>query len=168
MPEPLMRPQSAPLRFLAVRLDLPELVSVARQPGIVEAFRLTVQYHDARHPDQIATLVKHQQPGPARLTACYRRASDKPLWLDYEIDEIRFHGFGAALHKLNFDKLDDQPDIPWYGADLWLLERASGTFHHDVIIVPERARTANPSLPHAEIVILVREKLREAVRAINP
>jgi hypothetical protein len=151
------------LRFIAIRLAVPELESVARQPGIAETFRVTVQYHDGRHPDQIGTVTRMQSGNPARLAVHYRRANDKPLVLDYKLDAERFAAFNAALRKLGFDKLDDLPDIPWHGADLWLVERAAGTFHHDIIIAPGSATGV-----HAEIVRLVREYLPQAIRAINP
>lgn len=152
-----------PLRFIAVRLHVPELEQVVREPGVGEAYRLTVQYHDGRHPDQIATLAFRQSGGgSAALAVHYRRPNDKPLILTPTIPLERYRTFASALRTLNFDKLDDPPDIPWYGADLWLLERASGSFHHDVVIAPERASSV-----HAQIVALVREHLREAIRAIN-
>ena len=159
-----MQRRAAPLRFIAVRLAVPELESAARQPGVAEVFRLTIQYHDGRHPDQIATATKMPQPGgPVRLNVHYRRANDQALVLEYAIDGERFSAMNAALRKLGFDKLDDPPEIPWYGADLWLVERAAGSFHHDLIIAPDGATGT-----HAEIVKLIRENLREAVRAINP
>jgi hypothetical protein len=158
-----MQRRAAPLRFIAVRLAVPELEQVVRQPGVAEAFRVTVQYHDGRHPDQIATLTKMQAIGPIKLSVNYRRANDKPLTLDYTLDSDRYSALSAALRKLGFDKLDDLSDIPWYGADLWLVERGAGSFHHDMIIAPENATGA-----HAEIVKLIRENLREALRAINP
>jgi hypothetical protein len=158
-----MQRRADPLRFIAVRLAVPELEIVARQPGVAETFRLTVQYHDGRHPDQIGTVIRRQPGGPAKLAVHYRRANDKPLVLDYTLDAERFAAFNAALRKLGFDKLDDLPDIPWYGADLWLVERAAGTFHHDIIVAPGSATGV-----HAEIVSLVREYLPQAIRAINP
>lgn len=157
-----MQRRAAPLRFIAVRLNVPELEIAVRQPGIAEALRITVQYHDGRHPDQIATLTKMQSNVPARLAVHYRRPNDKPLILDYLIDTDRFIAFNLALRTLGFDKLDDLPDIPWYGADLWLVERAAGTFHHDIIIPPDSATGI-----HAAIVRLVRSGLPEAIRMIN-
>jgi hypothetical protein len=156
-----MQRRADPLRFIATRLAVPELETAVRQPGLAEIFRVTVQYHDGRHPDQVATLVKMQSTGPAKLTVNYRRANDKPLVLDYTIPVERFAAFNGGLRKLAFDKMDDFPDIPWYGADLWLIERAAGAFHHDIIIPPDAATG-----PHAEIVKLLRENLREALRTI--
>src|SRR5690242_17703723 len=110
----LIRPQAAPLRFIATRLSVLELERVARQPGVAEALRVTVQYHDGRHPDQIATYVKSQPTGEIRATVHYRRASEKPLILEYSVDTARFKVVNAALRKLGFDKLDDCDDIPWH------------------------------------------------------
>ncbi len=162
MPESLMRPRSAPLRLVAVRLNEPESEALARTPGVIEAFRATVQYHDARCPDQVATLTKPRSMDGARLRVAYRRSNDKPLVFELVVDARRYGIVGAGLRKLEFDRLDDMPDIPWSDADLWLLERASGTFHHDIIIPPDHATGL-----FAQIVSLVRDNLKEAVRTIN-
>lgn len=158
-----LKRRTAPLRLVAFRLNVPELEKIAREPGIVEAFRLTIQYHDGRHPDQIATLSKLQSGQAARLDVRYRRANDQVLTLTHAVDVDRFQALLMALRKLDFDKLDDASDIPWYGADIWLVERAAGTFHHDIMFAPDNARGV-----YSEIVRLVRERLHEAVRAINP
>jgi hypothetical protein len=134
------RPQTAPLRFIATRLELPELERQARQPGLTQAYRLTIQYHDARHPDQVATLIKTQQRLEAALTVHYRRVDSAPLALEYSIPTPRYEAFQAALRKLGFDHLDDPPDVPYYGADLWLVERAAGSFHHDLVFAPALAQ----------------------------
>jgi hypothetical protein len=162
MNNPLLRPQSAPLRFIAVRLNVPELERLVRQAGVGEALRVTVQYHDGRHPDQIATLTK-PLVGLATLNVVYRRTGNPPMRLDYQIETERMQQLTAALRRINFDKLDDAPDIPWFGADLWLVERAAGSFHHDVIIAPSNATGI-----HADLVELIQNGLRESVRAINP
>jgi len=165
MPEPLIRHRLAPLRLIALRLSLPDLETVARRPDVIDALRLTIQYHDNRALDQVTTILKVRaaQAEPPRLSAAYRRLNDKPLVLDLRLDEERYTAFAGGLRKVGFDKLDDMPDIPWIGADLWLLERASGTFYHDVIVAPEHAKDN-----YADIVRLVRENLREAVRMLNP
>ncbi len=162
MPESLMRPRSAPLRLVAVRLDEPEMDILARQPGTIEVFRVTVQYHDGQYPDQVATLNRMRAADGGRLRVAYRRSNDKPLVFDIKVDARRYEALRAGLRQLGFDKLDDMPDIPWTGADLWLVERASGTFHHDLIIPPDHATG-----PYARIVSLVRDNLKEAVRTIN-
>ena len=162
MPTPLLRPQSAPLRFIAVRLHVPELEQIVRQPGVGEALRVTVQYHDARHPDQVATLTK-SLVGTTALKVVYRRADNVPLSLDYLLDDGRMQILSANLRRINFDKLDDPADIPWFGADLWLVERAAGSFHHDVVFAPSTATGT-----YAELVALIKANLHEAIRTINP
>lgn len=157
----LTRPQVAPLRFIGTRLDVPDVETVARQPGVVEAFRLTIQYHDARHPDQVATAT--QSGGSVKLATFYRHASDEPFNLNYTIPLERFRSLLGTMKKLGFDKLDDSPDLQWYGVDLWLVERAASGFHHDMIIAPSTAKGV-----YSEIVNLIREHLRESLRAINP
>jgi len=159
----LSRPQAAPLRFIALRLDLPDLALEATRPGVTEAFRLTIKYHDARHPDQIATATKMQADKSARMAVHYRRSNDVPLILSHTLDVERFRNFMASLKKIGFDKLDDASNIDWYASDLWLVERGASAFHHDMIIAPDTATGA-----HAEIVTLVREQLHESIRAINP
>jgi hypothetical protein len=164
MPQPIMRPRSAPLRLIALRLGVSELETCARQPDIIEAIRVTIQYHDGRYLDQLSTLTKMRGPKVSvRLNAAYRRNNDKPLVYDFAIDLTKFETTSLALRKLNFDKLDDPVDIPWLGADLWLVERASGTFHHDLIIAPDSA-----SGVYAEIVGLLRANFPQAVRTLNP
>lgn len=157
-----MRHQSAPLRLIALRLEVAELETVVRAPNVVEGWRLTVHYHDGRAPDQIATWLKLRGQDAVQMTTVYRRAAEKPLTLQHTIPPERYQAFVKGVRRLDFDKLDDMPNIPWLGADLWLLERAAGGFHHDVILVPDRAEGA-----HAALIALLRDHLREALRAVN-
>jgi hypothetical protein len=47
-----------PIRLIALRLNQDEVRNLTQMPGINEVFRVTVQYHDARHPNQVATLMR--------------------------------------------------------------------------------------------------------------
>ncbi len=153
-----------PLRQIAARLALPTLAQIAKQPGIGDAWRLTIQYHDAQHPDQVATIAFRQGAGgSANLTLHYRRADDRPFMLAPHVPLERCREFTLALRALKFDTLDDMPDLPWFGADLWLVERASGGFHHDVVLAPDRATDV-----YGSIVSVVHLHLKEALRAIRP
>ncbi len=165
MPESLIRHRLAPLRLIALRLSLPDLETAAREPNVIDATRLTIQYHDSRALDQVTTIIKPRtaEGDVIRLSAAYRRNNDTPLVLDFKVELERYNRFSNGLRKLGFDRLDDMPDIPWLGADLWLLERASGTFYHDLILAPDRAKGI-----YAEIVELVKGNMREAVRLLNP
>lgn len=162
MSRSVMRHQSAPLHVIALRLEVAELEAVVRQPSVVEGWRLTVHHHDGRAPDQIATWLKLRGEDSVPMTTVYRRASEKPLMLKHAISAERYQAFVKGARQLNFDKMDDTPDIPWTGADLWLLERAAGGFHHDVILVPDRAVGA-----HAALIALLRQHLKEALRTVN-
>ncbi len=149
------------LRLIARRLSLPELRAIVRQPGISEAYRLTIHYHDGRHPDQVATLTRSQY-GVVTLVVVYRRVRHQPS-LEYSLDSDRYRLFDLALRRLGFDRYDNQPDLPYGDADLWLLERASGSFAHSIVIAPEQATDV-----YAQLVAVVRLHLPEAARAIPP
>lgn len=66
-----------------------------------------------------------------------------------------------AWQRAGFDRLRDQPGLPLHGVDLWLLERAAGTFVHSVIVAPQTAAGQ-----HAALVAAVRERLPEALREV--
>lgn len=149
------------LRFVAVRLRLPELVDVVRAPGINEAYRLTIQYHDGRHPNQTATLT-YAQSGAVLLSVAYLRTTHQPVF-EYPMDAERFQAFDLAIRRSGFDRRDDQPDVPYTGVDLWLLERASGGYFHDVVLAPGQAVGI-----YSWMVDAVQQYLPEAVRAIQP
>jgi hypothetical protein len=151
------------LRFISTRLSLSPLETVARTPGISEAYRITMQYHDGRVPDQVATLsIGQSLAGRADLSVCYRRTTETPLTLTPLIPIERARALASGLRALGFDRLDDMPDLPWHGADLWLIERAVGTFSRDVVLAPESA-----SGPYAAIVTLVNTQLHEAIRPLK-
>jgi len=160
MPDSVLRHRSAPLRLIALRLAVPELESVAREATVIEAYRLTIHYHDARHSDQVATLTRRRNEQTAHLNVAYRKA-EKPFAFDFRLPLERVTALAAGLRQLGFDGLDDMPNIPWFGADLWLLERAAGSYHHDLILAPSTATG-----PYAALAALVSEQLPQAVRAL--
>jgi hypothetical protein len=151
------------LRLIALRLDVPAIQSLARVPGTTEVYRITVQYLDGQHPDQIATLIlSNETSSTAQLSVHYRRANGRLLILTPLIPAARARSFAADLRRLGFDRLDDMPGLPWHGAELWLIERAAGTFARDLVLSPENAHSV-----YAQIAAFVREKLPEAVRPIR-
>lgn len=158
----MFKRRADPLRMIAFRLNLPEMETVARSPGVIDSYRITVQYHDGRHPDQITTMIFRQGGGGVEIEVHYRRPNEKPLILSPRVPIERCKEFAAALRALKFDTMDDQEDIPWFGADLWMIERASGSFYHDIVIAPDSATG-----DYAAIASLIRDLLREAVRAIS-
>ena len=148
-----------PIRLVALRLRQDELRNVTQQPGVNEAFRVTIQYHDARHPNQVATLTRGHG-GSAALHVIYDKPN-KSVHFDYSVPFDRYRALLTTLRQVRFDTLDDQPDVPYVGVDLWLVERASGSFYHDVVLAPERARG-----PYHELIVAIDAQLKEALRAI--
>ena len=148
-----------PIRLIALRLRQHELREVTRQPGVNEALRVTIQYHDGQHPNQVATLTRGHG-GAGALLVLY----DKPnrdVHFSFAIEPERVTALLAALRRVRFDALDDQPDVPYVGVDLWLVERSSGSFYHDVVLSPGEARGF-----YRELVLALRQHLPEALRSI--
>jgi hypothetical protein len=92
----------------------------------------------------------------------YRRALDqKPL--RYHLDDERYHQWVSALQGLRFDQLPDQPDLPPYDSlDVWLIERAAGTFYHGVILAPATAQDI-----YARLVNAVKHGVPEVLREVK-
>ncbi len=149
-----------PIRLIALRLRQDELRNLTQKPGINETFRITIQYHDARHPNQVATLARGHG-STCTLTVVYDKPG-KEVYFTYPVDVERYKALLAALRRVKFDSMDDQPDVPFFGVDLWLVERASGSFYHDVVLAPESARGF-----YRELMLALREHLKESVRAIG-
>ncbi len=148
-----------PIRLIATRLRQEELREITRRPGVNEAFRVTIQYHDGRHPNQVATLTRGHG-GACSLLVVYDKPN-KDVRFTYEVEADRYTALLRALRRLKFDTLDDQPDVPYLGVDLWLVERASGSFYHDIVLSPEDARGF-----FRELILAIREHLPEALRPI--
>lgn len=142
------------------QLGLKPLPEVARLPGMQAAFRLTIRYHDQRTCDSAATVQKMRPPG-ARLEVIHRGLfGQKPL--NFTIEQPRYEAFAASLRQLSFDAMPDQADIPAHDVDLWMLERAAGSFHKRVIFVPQQIGSA-----YARLVQAVETSLSEALRVIE-
>ena len=149
-----------PIRLVALRLRQDELRNLTQQPGINEAFRVTIQYHDGRHPNQVATLTRGHGS-----TCSLKVVYDKPnknVFFNYPVEVERYQALLTALRRVQCDALDDQPEVPYFGVDLWLVERASGSFYHDVVLSPESARGF-----YRELILAIRQHLRESLRAIG-
>lgn len=149
-----------PIRLIALRLRQDELRNVVQKPGFNEAFRITIQYDKADHSNQVATLTRGH--GAACTLKVIYDKPGKDVYFDYAIEQERYKNLIAALRRIKFDTMDDQPDVPFFGVDMWLVERASGSFYHDVVLSPESARGF-----YRELILAMREHLKEALRAIG-
>jgi hypothetical protein len=148
-----------PIRLIALRLRQNELKHLTRQPGVNEAFRVTIHYDQGRHPNQVATLTRGHG-GACPLKVVYDKPG-KQVYFDYAVEMDRHTALLTALRRVRFDEMDDQPDVPFFGVDLWLVERVSGSFYHDVVLSPESARGH-----YRELILAIREHLKEALRDI--
>ncbi len=152
--------QAALLRGIAERLGLPPVKTIIKEPGVRGVYRVTVYYHDRRARDVCATLRDARSEAP-RLTISYRGAFDhRPI--RYPFSEDRCRALAQTLQKLRFDHLPDQPDMPLYGLDFWMIERAAGSFVHSVIFAPQTAQGV-----HADLARAIQDHLPEALRIVN-
>ncbi len=151
--------QAAVMRALAQRLGLPPIKQAVLAPGVSAVLRLTIYYHNQRAVDSIATLC-HSRIDGTSLAVTYRGAF-KHQPIRHQIPAERFETLAQGLASLRFDRLRDQPGMPPYGLDFWMLERAAASFSHSVILAPGTAEDA-----YAELVALLREHLPEALRII--
>jgi hypothetical protein len=156
-----MEYKASALFAIADQLELPILKHLGRTPGVKALYRLTVRYHDRRAADSVATLTAMTVGGPPVLDVIYRGLFEqKPL--RFSIEPLLYEAFISTLDTLRFDRLPDQPGIPVYGTDLWLLERAAGSFSTSLLLAPDRATGV-----YASLVMLVRARLPEAIRTIQ-
>jgi hypothetical protein len=153
--------QAPLLRAIADALALKPVTEIARQVGVREVYRITVQYYDGRACNSVATL-HSSHVGGAALEVVYQRAL-KSQAITHSIEDARCREFTQAATGAHFDRMADQPDLPAYNStDLWLVERAAGTFSHSVILAPELARDDFNRLANA-----VKHGLPEALRMVK-
>jgi hypothetical protein len=149
------------LRVIADRTGAAPLKQVALQPGLQAAYRISVHYYDKRACDSVATLCRFTSEDSRTLEVRYVGAfHEKPLFHQIELE--RYEAFMRSLQKIRFDHLTDQPGLPAHGIDLWLVERAAGSYSKSIILSPKYAAGA-----YAVIVDTVKTHLPEALRAVR-
>jgi hypothetical protein len=146
-----------PIRLIAMRLGQGELQKITSNPAINEAIRVSIHYHDGRGPNSVATL-ERGHGDHCQLHLAYDK-SPRMASLKLNIPLVRYQNLLMALRRARFDTLDDEDDLPYLGVDLWLIERAAGSFYHDIVVCPTNAKGH-----HREIVLALRQYLPEAVR----
>ena len=125
------------LMAIADQMGLESIEKLALQPGVRAVYRLTIRYHDRRARDAVATVTRSGVEG-VRVEVVFRKLfEDKPFIS--KMQQADYEEMVAELEQVHFDKLNDQANIPSYGVDLWMWERAAGTFHRSVIFSPEAA-----------------------------
>jgi hypothetical protein len=152
------------LYTVAESMGVRPLNDVARQPDMRALFRLTIKRRDMRLRDSVATLC-HARLGGTMLEVVYWGLfKHKPL--TYTIANERYEALAAALQNVRFDKLPDQPGLPQFGVDLWLLERAAGSFVKGIILTPDQLDLPTDA-PYAALVRAVQTYISEAVRELQ-
>jgi hypothetical protein len=147
------------LRAVAESLGLEPIARIARQPGVRAVCRVTTLICDGRASSAAATIQRAGQG--ATLELAYQRALDG-RHLVRALPAARHERLASALASLGFDHLPDQPNLPDHPTvDLWMIERAAGTFHRAVILAPALAEGVHLQLVHA-----VRTHLPEALREL--
>jgi hypothetical protein len=155
-----MENQAYTLRAIAKHAGVPTLREVAQTAGLQAAYRITVHYHDLRARDSVATLVYTRQNG-AQLGVVFLGAlAHKPL--QHTILQNRYEAFVRSLQMMHFDALPDQAKLPAHSADLWLVERAAGSFLKSVILAPDAAEGSYQLLAN-----VIREYLPAALKVVS-
>lgn len=152
-----MNEQLYTLRNISTRMGILPLREMALLPGTRGVFRITI-YYDGKAADSIATL---RRTGSTAFEVVYGgRFGHKPI--SYPFSLSRYDEFAAALQKLRFDHLSDQENIPFYGTNIWLVERAAGGFLKSVVFSSDSTLA-----PYRQLMDVVRQYLPEAVREIR-
>jgi hypothetical protein len=150
------------LHVIAERLGLQMLRQAATRPGVNEALRLTIHYPDGSLPGSVATL-ERGLGADCRLRLMYDRHDDRgePYQYEFRIPLERYHKLLTGLRLSRFEMLDDAFDAPPAGVDVWLVERAAGSYLHDIVLSP-----GNATGHHREVVLALKTHLPESVRAL--
>ena len=147
------------LRAVAERMGLSSVREDLKAPDVLGIYRLTIYYHDRRALDSCATLIDRRSEG-AQLSICYRGLFNQTP-IVHAIPDDRYQQFVQMLQRLRFDHIADQPRMPLYGLDFWMIERGAGGFVRSVIVAPQTAEGV-----HADLVNTIKDHLPEALRAI--
>ncbi len=131
------------LRSLCVQFRLQEITTLATQPGVQSVYRITCHYPHLLPPNSVATITG-LPTAPPHLRIVYEHQPGAAI--DDDLPTDRFKSFTAALARLKFDRMNDQPDIPHGGARLWLVERAAGSFYKAVLLAPGQANGDHAAL----------------------
>lgn len=147
------------LRNVAARANLRTVKQIAAQPGTKAVYRVTVQYDRMRAADSVTTVIC-RSPEEVTLEVVYLGHFDnRPIVRRLNLDA--YEKLTKDFNALNFDKLPDQPNIPFYGVDMWMVERGAAGFVKSVLVVPQVAERG-----YAQLVSIISAALPEAVREI--
>ena len=148
------------MRAIVEAVGVESLPEIARRPGVRAVYRVAVHHHDGRARDAVGTLSVHATEG-ARLDVVYRVTFGEKA-LVHRIAPVQLAAFTRVLQLVTFDRLDDQPSLPPYGVDLWMIERAAGSFSRSVILAPDVTE-----YPYIALADAVRQNLPQILREVR-
>lgn len=148
------------LTTIVDQMKLAPIGKLALQPGVRAVYRLTIRYHDRRANDSVATVMRTSGVGAVMEVVFRGRFDNKPL--SFPVSQEDYEGLVTGFQRVNFDKIGDQPNVKSYGEDLWMWERAAGTFHKGVVLAPKEADGV-----YWQLVRLAWTHLPEAVRLVE-
>ncbi len=157
----VLRSHAPALRSIGDHMGLESAAAIAKHPGVVAVYRITVHYFDGRAHDSVTTL-KRMTTGEPSLETVYLRAFQHKA-LTHPITLERVEAFAVALSEVKFDRMGDQANLPEYAStDLWFIERAAGMFSHGVVIAPATAEG-----DYGRLVNAVKNGLPEAIKQVG-
>lgn len=152
--------QTTRILGIAERIGLPSIRQLSTKPECITIYRITVYSVNRQLRNSVATLV-HARLQKLMLEVVYEGLfQHKPL--RYEILQERFSAFVQATRRANFDKLQDQRNLPLHSPILWLLERASGGYYKTVLFTPQI-----PEKPYSILVNAIDDYLPESIREVQ-
>lgn len=141
------------------RTQQPTLRAILRRPSIHSVHRITCYYADGSASNSIATLIHTSQS--TTLDCLYEGLfGQRPL--HYEISFDRYEHFCDVLHRVHFDRLYHQRNMPLHASTLWQLERGAAQYSHGIIMTP-----VTPPMPYSALVNAIDAYLPEAIKRIH-
>jgi len=144
---------------VADNLDVPNIKDIAKQVGVISVLRITAYYSERKARHSVATVVQRHQDQREMGVVYEGFFNHKPVVLSVSRDNLE--QVLNALQKAKFDKLYDQPLVSYKDNILWLIQRASGIYHHGIIVSPDI-----PQMPFSLIVNAIDAYLPEAIREV--
>lgn len=151
----------AAIRNVMERLKLPAINTLAEQAGIQTVYRILVYYADGRAYHSAATLLYKARYRNPKMETAYLGFFDNQV-IEHEIASKTYQKFTKMLQQAHFDSLHFPTERLLHSATIWCIERATGTFAHQVILTPHYNEK-----PYSLIINAIDSYLPQAVREIR-
>jgi len=125
---------------------------------VITALQVVV-YHGQRQLRHSVARVVETHLGAIELVVAYEGVDLSPLRIAMSRDQLE--PLHKALDAVRFSRLRDQPGLTSDDWPLWLVQRATGSHLHGIILAPDK-----PELPYARIVNAIDACLPAALREL--